>query len=108
MGMAAENEKLKLKATFFNNLGVAAVTSGYLVPAITSGGHGPTTTVALTGGAAMVAGYILHRKAASFASKIQDWRAANGRRSPTIYAGRLVFCKAPRRERASRAAARPG
>ncbi|MCK1641188.1 hypothetical protein IVA95_27235 [Bradyrhizobium sp. 157] len=32
MGKAAYNEKLKLRATFFNNLAVATLAAGYLVP----------------------------------------------------------------------------
>ena len=32
MGKAAYNEKLKLRATFFNNVAVAVLVAGYLVP----------------------------------------------------------------------------
>jgi hypothetical protein len=34
LGKAAENERLKLKATFLNNLGVSSIVTGFIIPYI--------------------------------------------------------------------------
>jgi hypothetical protein len=83
MGKAAENEKLKLRATFANNVSVALVAAGAFLPIITviarfdelveQGRSKALTVVLLFGAAGCVAfliAWMMHRSALAIADKI--------------------------------------
>ncbi|XIA64898.1 hypothetical protein ACFIOY_40170 [Bradyrhizobium sp. TZ2] len=59
MGKAAENEKLKLRATFLNNVATSVIITGFIVPyyAIISGMFEAGTKAALVRGAPCVAAW---------------------------------------------------
>lgn len=91
MGKTAENETLRLKATFYNSLAVGLVLGGVALPyiAVVSNppfgfvnfvvdeggvrldfGEGLMPTFAIV--AALVAGWVCRRRANAFAARLQD------------------------------------
>jgi hypothetical protein len=89
MGKAAENEKIKFKATFENNAAVACLAGGAFLPLFAVYGHIPEFAIPAANGqwgelyvkvlftllpvlAAWWAGWRLHRRAIAMLDKIED------------------------------------
>jgi hypothetical protein len=56
MGKLAENEKVKLRATYLNNIGVGLIVAGFLLPFIAIVQRLPAVSDAVAGGHISVAG----------------------------------------------------
>jgi hypothetical protein len=85
MGTAANNERVKLRATYFNNISIGLYVAGFFIPYLSFAGgyfarrlHGPvemaSSDVVSFGvcGAAFILGYIFRKRADLEIQKIQD------------------------------------